>query len=138
MILLAVAVFALAFATLVAIHSMSTSRSAMRMLERQATAQARTTETTLERFAFLVGKNLEPTPQQAKQTRQADLYQAERELMMARVIGDPEQTIDFPSPGEARFREKAIGARYELDELDAEAREFLAPEIIDVAADATV
>lgn len=142
-----VAVAAIVFALIVVLAALAFVRWSLRTIERKDRALEQMRIDSLERYGFLVGKNLEATPREKQAGRESALHSARREMAFASIVENPEQAVEMPSPTEARFRERMIfeelaeraGIEYpeELlaDSPDAEVRE---PLFVDIATEAAV
>lgn len=136
--MIVVAVAAIAFALIVVLAAFSFVRWALRTIARKDAKIDELRVESMERYARLVGQQLESTPRERAAETEAAKHQARRELAMARVIEDPEQSMEYGSPSEARFAERMI-----FEELRTRAGVDLPeevevhwPEFVDVEVDA--
>lgn len=136
--MIVVAVAAIAFALIVVLAAFSFVRWALRTIARKDAKIDELREESMERYARLVGQQLKSTPREQAAETEAAKHQARRELSMARIDPDPEQSMEYGSPSEARHNERMV-----FEDLRARAGVDLPeeiethwPEFIDIGADA--
>lgn len=110
-----VAIVAIAFALVVVFAALAFVRWSLRALERKDRAieelrkeSTQRYEESMERYARLVGQQIEATPRERQAERESAVHQARRQLSTTRIVENPEQAVEMPSPSEARFNERMI------------------------------
>lgn len=136
-----VAVSALVVALLVVLAALAFVRWSFRALERKDRLIDRLRAESMERYARLVGQQLERTPREKAADDENAIHQARRELAFAGIVEDPEQAMEYASPSEARHNERMIfeelHRRTGIGFPEEIIRDYEGPEFIDVAVDAS-
>lgn len=137
-----VAVAVLVFALVVVLAALSLVRWALRTIARKDAKIDELRSESMERYARLVGQQLERTPREKAADDENAIHQARRALAFAGIDENPEQSMEYGSPSEARHAERMVFEelrdRTGIDTRWPEEviREYEGPEFIDVAVDA--
>lgn len=101
-----VAVAALVAALVIVLAAFSFVRWSLRTIARKDAKIDELRQDSMERYARLVGQQLEMTPRERRADLEQEAHRTRREIDSARIIEDPEQAMEYPSPSEARYLER--------------------------------